>query len=328
MNVRFDCLERTKMTTAVLSPSFQRSLTPTRSHVGAFRKVFKEDVEASTRQGTTNDVRDNYQCTLTPTPTPTPAVDGLVRCPVNIVGDLRKRSTHKLEDKVQVFNFDEFDGLSEFMSPLRKESIESCDEETLEEVHKRFSQVVKSIVVDNRLYRTGLTEVEDPQVVLYATPSVRLAGSKYADYMHNDVIFADEGNADDKPLAMINIWFVLNDTPPSNLLMFHESKAVNTRMSHMLHANYDHMLEETLFYDKDMCWGSFYCFISGQLESSENMLLHAAVDVPGLSTEPRRSAEMRYIVKSNTTMNNQKSCPSQSSSADTDDHELGTLFGE
>jgi hypothetical protein len=316
----------------VLSPpSFQHeSLTSTRSHVGAFRKVFKEDGEASTpRQDTTtttNDARENDQCTITPTP----AVDGLVRCPVNIVGDLRKRSSHKLEDKVQVFNFDEFDGLSEFLSPLRKENIESCDEETLEEVHKRFIQVVKSIIADKRLYRTGLSEVEDPQVVLFANPSVRNAGSKYADYMHNDAIFTDEGKSDDKPLAMINIWFVLNDTPPSNMLMFHEAKAEHTRMSHMLHANYDHLLEETLFYDKDMSWGSFYCFISGQLESSENMLLHGAVDVPGLSMEPRRSAEMRYIVKSNTTMK-QKGSPSQSISADTDDtddHELGTLFGE
>jgi hypothetical protein len=310
----------------VLPSSFQHSLVPTRSHVGAFRRVFKEDGEASTRQDTTiNDARENDQCTITPTP----AVDGLVKCPVNIVGDLRKKSTHKLNDMVQVFNFDEFDGLSEYMmSPLRKESIESCDEETLQEVHKRFSQVVKSILAENRLYRTGLSDIEDPQVVLYAKPSVRLAGSKYADYMHNDAIFADEGNADNKPLAMINVWFVLNDTPPSNLLMFHEAKTVNLRMSHMLHANYDHMLDETLFYDKDMCWGSFYCFISGQLESSESMLLHGAVDVPGLSMEPRRSAEMRYIVKSNTTMN-QKRSPSQCISADTDDdHELGTLFGE
>ena len=311
----------------VLSKSFQHTLTPTRSHVGAFRKVFKEDGEASTstRQDTTiNDARENDQRTITPTP----AVDGLVRCPVKIVGDLRKRSNHKLEDKVQVFNFDEFDGLSEYMmSPLRKENIESEDKETLREVHKRFIQVVQSILADNRLYRTGLSEVEDPRVVLYANPSVRLAGSKYADYMHNDAIFADEGNADEKPLAMINIWFVLNDTPPSNLLMFHEAKAVNTRMSHMLHATYDHMLDETLFYDEDMCWGAFYCFISGQLESSENMLLHGAVDVPGLSMEPRRSAEMRYIVKSNTTMNH-KGSPPQSISAYTDDHDLGTLFGE
>jgi hypothetical protein len=310
----------------VFSNSLPHTLTSTRSHVGAFRKGYKEDGEArSTEQDTTiNDARENEQCTITPTP----AVDGLVRCPVNIVGDLRKRSTHKLEDKVQVFDFDEFDGLSEYMmSPLRKESIESEDEETLREVHKTFVQVVKSILVDNRLYRSGLSEVEDPQVVLYANPSVRLAGSKYADYMHNDAIFADDGNADDKQLAMINVWFVLNDTPPSNMLMFHEAKAVNTRMSHMLHANYDHMLDETLYYDKDMCWGSFYCFISGQLESSESMLLHGAVDVPGLSMETRRSVEMRYIIKSNTTMN-QKGSLSQSISADADDHDLGTLFGE
>ena len=104
---------------------------------------------------------------------------------------------------------------------------------------------------------------------------------------------------------MVNVWFVLNDYPPDNTLVFLETEASKTVQSHMLHVTPNHIRDKTVVHDQSMKWGSFYLFVAGQLMTSERVLLHGALTLPDTLTNEasdtgrlnmRRSVEMRYTV--------------------------------
>jgi hypothetical protein len=67
----------------------------------------------------------------------------------------------------------------------------------------------------------------------------------------------------------------------------------------MVHGLYEDVLGQTVVFDEQMCWGKFYCFVSGQRTTVERVLLHGAMDMPRAdSAAPaRRSAEMRFTVR-------------------------------
>ena len=245
---------------------------------------------------------------------------GLTPCPVKIVGNLRQRQG-EFQDKVQILRFDEFEGLAHYMC-LKRDAIEKRHEPTLKELHETFRSIVQDILSRKKLYHSVLGEAvllnergqgdRPHNVGLYATPNVRLGRGRYANFLHSDAIFpGNSGNSintsatsssakNNTTVAMINVWIVLNDVPPSNQLMFYETFLERTRQTHQLHGQYDHVQGETLIYDQDMCWGSFYCFVSGQAKcdsaASRSVFLHGAVDIPGAGNIPRKSVELRYVV--------------------------------
>jgi hypothetical protein len=253
----------------------------------------------------------------------------IIPCPITIVGDLRQRR-EEFQDKVQILEFVEFEGLPEFMT-ARRQGIERKQETVLKEVHERFQTIVRDVLIHRKLCHSVLGENDDPdsssgtrttntslQVGLYATPNVRLGRGKYASFLHSDSTFlpiakrigGPENNNSfnsNTPRVMVNVWIILNDRPPSNQLMFYQSLLQHTCQSGTkLHGQYDHIQGETLVYDQDMCWGSFYCFVSGEAKPDNEtgrVLLHGAVDIPGggggsktKGTNHRKSIELRYLV--------------------------------
>jgi hypothetical protein len=254
----------------------------------------------------------------------------IIPCPITIVGDLRQRR-QEFQDKVQLLEFVEFEGLPEFMAS-RRQGIERKQEAVLKEVHECFQEIVRDVLIHRKLYHSVLGEMKDDtdsstsstslQVGLYATPNVRLGRGKYASFLHSDSTFLPiakkVGGPDDNnnnscntntPRLMVNVWIILNDRPPNNQLMFYQSLLQHTRQSgSKLHGQYDHIQGETLVYDQYMCWGSFYCFVSGEAKPENEtgrVLLHGAVDIPGgggcnnnktKGANHRKSIELRYLV--------------------------------
>jgi hypothetical protein len=148
----------------------------------------------------------------------------------------------------------------------------------------------------------------------YAKPNLRNTDIHYANYLHNDAWITQADYQETGKVAMVKVWFVLNDTPPDDTLVFFETAAANTLPSHMLHVSASQVQNHTMVYDKAMMWGSFYLFVAGQLDTSQRLLLHGAMDflpVPRREIAPtdatsttsattnrvrRRSVEMRYTV--------------------------------
>ena len=219
-----------------------------------------------------------------------------------------------------------------------EEDLYSVSERTLLQLHALFIPIVRKIFQEHgfykyglRTYTTGTNETsKNPLVLLphdlilqkYARPNYRKAADQYAQYLHNDAWFDENDYADSEysPVAMVNVWFILNETPPRNTLVFRETTADQVRTSHMLHAHPVHTRNQAVVYDKDMAWGRFYVFIAGQradlapttskgddsvdatTSSSSPVLLHGALTLPGdksdvsQTDEIRRSVEMRYML--------------------------------
>lgn len=275
-------------------------------------------------------------------------------CHVAVAGDLGKQDAYA--NLVRVFTFEEFQTesgqpLNEWMEQIKPEIEETNDEsvdgdeddgdvddedyyedrgeKALSRLHDEFLPIVKDILRQNpNLYTHGMVEDErdlgrDFHLKKYARPNHRTATSHYASYLHNDawIPWDKDGDNDTSTsstvkVAMMNVWFVLNDQPPSNSLVFWETAADNTVQSHMLHAKPSDVEHSTVVYDKTMQWGRFYLFVAGQLNTSKRVLLHGAMDVPSstettvaseANTPPpsrhndvvRRSVEMRYTVHLN-----------------------------
>ena len=235
-------------------------------------------------------------------------------CPVTVEGDLRLRTD--FSDKVQCFHFREFphvygspDGecgretLATYLERC-KEMIEQSDPAALDAMHQRFVPVVEEIITERGLYRSELSQTRI-HVCRYAKPTIRGASSTYAGYLHNDAWIDSEASS----VAMVNVWFVLNEIPPRNHLVFYEASASKVhrewgaKQAHMVHGLYEDVLRKPVVFDERMCWGKFYCFVSGQRTTVERVLLHGAMDIPllpesvGLLAAPaRRSAEMRFTI--------------------------------
>jgi hypothetical protein len=222
-----------------------------------------------------------------------------VQCPVQVVGILQS-SSEDYSDLVQALEFNEFDALHEYMESC-KDRIEQCNEVTLNELHERFVGVVESVIGERGLYSSEFPAGAQPRVERYAAPNVRGAGAAFAPYLHNDAWYTTGTDA----VGLVNIWFVLNEQPPSNQLVFHRTSAAEVLQTHMLHGVFDSVHGKTVVFDEQMSWGRFYCFVSGQVACSERerVLLHGAMDIPPAVAQQaagdgnkRRSCEMRYTL--------------------------------
>jgi hypothetical protein len=213
----------------------------------------------------------------------------------------------------------------------------------LQDIHERFLPIVENIIGHKGIYASRL-QGADFSLAMTGTAQARHASDQYAGYLHNDIWMKEvqggggggggeeEGGEAQTALdensnirvkqccapppprrllnhrvALVNIWFVLNETPPkSNTLVFYETSADKTRQAHMLHGLVDDVQDCTVVYDETMCWGRFYLFVSGQVDTSERILLHGALNmdqdqaqrtgVVAEAVETRRSVEMRYNV--------------------------------
>ena len=247
----------------------------------------------------------------------------LVNCHVDVAGDLALGERDHVMDKVQAFRFEEFhtiagEPLTDYMASIRHQ-LDSDDaeinEKALLELHEIFLPIVDEIIAERGLYSKELLGVV-PILKMTGAAQMRHASDQYACYLHND-IWLSSRNCDDKnqdkerqlqQTAMINVWFVLNDVPPTNQLVFFETVASNTSQSHMLHGSADEVEGNTIIYDDKMSWGRFYVFVSGQEETCDRVLLHGAMNVHSKvellvkgekAANPdivRRSVEMRYSV--------------------------------
>ena len=191
-----------------------------------------------------------------------------------------------LGDFLRSFSFEEV-GLAAFMAQHRA-AIEDGDAAALAAAHLAFRPIVEQYL------RDGTLELGDTwHVARYAEPTVRGGKKTYAEYLHNDAWYDDDG-----ALAMINVWLILNETPPRNQLVFcacDAADAIPSASGHMLHAGVstDEVVCEA------MSWGRFYVFVSGQRKTARRVLLHGAADVPWIedSGEDRRSCELRYTIQ-------------------------------
>jgi hypothetical protein len=217
---------------------------------------------------------------------------------------------------VQTFRFQDFEGLEDFLTPLR-ERILKRHPETLRVVHQTLQGIVQEIVnhhPDTRgrlgqLSKTGTKKDGGDFVVVapFATPNVRLRPGGYATFLHADAIFPKTRNTSASS-AMINVWIPLGKTPISNFpLCFYKCPRNETVFS-----------ENKLYYcgqERDnlcfthapgMQWGSFLCFVAGQPVSDDIVLLHGAVNLEEPhdydrssrinKKEPRQSIELRYLL--------------------------------
>jgi hypothetical protein len=203
-----------------------------------------------------------------------------------------------------------------FMAELRA-GIEAGDAAALSAVHMAFRPIVEKYL------RNGLdVKLDSDQwhVARYAEPTVRGGKKTYAEYMHNDAWYDEDG-----ALAMVNVWFVLNDIPPRNQLVFcacDAADAIPSASAHMLHASI--ATDEVAC--EEICWGRFHIFASGQRNTSQRVLLHGAADVPWIDPgEDRRSCELRYTIQ--TTPERADDAPHVSEEED-DDAGLGGLFDD
>jgi len=170
-------------------------------------------------------------------------------------------------------------------------AIEAGDTDVLAAAHLAFKPIVERYLRDGTLN----VELGDTwHVARYAEPTVRGGKKTYAEYLHNDAWYDDDG-----PLAMVNVWLILNDSdaPPRNQLVFcacDAADAIPSASEHMLHAGVstDEVACEA------MSWGRVYVFVSGQRKTARRVLLHGAADVPWIDAgEDRRSCELRYTIQ-------------------------------
>jgi len=157
---------------------------------------------------------------------------------------------------------------------------EDEQESALLRLHDVFLPIVRQILRDHAFFASALGDWDDNnnsiiRIQKYARPNYRSATSHYAMYLHNDAWFTDDTSEDDDTqheeeeerevtVGMVNIWFVLNDAPPSNTLVFWETAVSQTRPSHMLHARPAATRHKVVAYDCHMAWGRFYIFVAGQ----------------------------------------------------------------
>lgn len=244
-----------------------------------------------------------------------------VQCPVT-VKNIKDNYHDSYLAHVQSFEFHEFDELKEFMD-ARKDGIEKCDPTTLNEIQAQFLIVVDSIIANHGLFPLASSCTLRP----YTLPSVRTKApdgsfSTFASYLHNDAWY--DANDINVPFGMINVWFILNQDPPTNHLVFQRTQQSAVRQTHMLHGTISGVSNKDVVYDKNASWGKFYCFVSGQRNDSDEVLLHGAMDIldsDSVAKERRRSCEMRFTlhapgdVNSSTTKEEDTSSLSQSSAA-------------
>ena len=216
--------------------------------------------------------------------------------------------TLQFQDMVQSYQFRDFEGLEDFMEPL-KERILKRHAATLQLVHQKFRDIVQEIV-DSRQQFTSLLRSPTTnsswsssswtnQVGIFATPNVRLKRGNYATFLHSDAVFEERKSSSSSssfsmaPKAMMNVWMSLMDGPIPNFpLCFYESSRANTTFAEnklyycRRHAEQigndatpEALENEVLYYDPDLQWGSFLCFVAGQPESDKTVLLHGAVDL-------------------------------------------------
>ena len=221
-------------------------------------------MEATTRVGAQNQNGDVVSCLVCVTP----GLQGL--------GDL-----------VRSFSFEDV-GLAPFMAQHRA-AIENGEPAALAAAHLAFGPIVERYLRDGTLN----VELGDTwHVARYAEPTVRGGKKTYAEYLHNDAWYDDDG-----ALSMINVWLILNEAPPRNQLVFcacGAADAIPSPSEHMLHAGVatDEVACEA------MSWGRFYIFVSGQRQTAPRVLLHGAADVPWIDAgEDRRSCELRYTIQ-------------------------------
>ena len=96
---------------------------------------------------------------------------------------------------------------------------------------------------------------------------------------------------------MINVWFILNEHPPSNHLVFHETTQDKVLQSHMLHGNAGYL--ELAWCLTRECRGTLLRFRFGQSALAERILYTAQWKFPQFRTRGagcRRSCEMRFTV--------------------------------
>ena len=207
-------------------------------------------------------------------------------------------------------------GLATFMAQHRA-GIEAGDAAALSAVHLAFRPIVEKYLRNGLDVKLGSDQWH---VARYAEPTVRGGKKTYAEYMHNDAWYDEDG-----ALAMVNVWFVLNDRPPRNQLMFcacDAADAIPSASAHMLHASV--ATDEVAC--EEICWGRFHIFASGQRNTSQRVLLHGAADVPWIDPgEDRRSCELRYTIQ--TTPERADDAPHVSEEED-DDTGLGWLFDD
>ena len=269
----------------------------------------------------------------------------VVPCPIWVDGRLTQRR-QEFQDTVQVWTFQDFEGLSEFMD-LHKRGIEQRQASTLQVVHERFQSIVQTIVDSHGLYESVLGQRDfqesalPTEVALYASPNVRFKRGGYATFLHSDAVYSSgSGSAASccSTRAMINVWLSLNQDPFGNYpLCFVKcpvkyTRPVDTKLygrgkyfRRPVDDNTDNDTHVdkvvTMVYDANMCWGRFYCFVSGQTDTVQHVLLHGAVRLGTMEHEndsvlqdvnrknhhqkgnsgnnredPRKSLEMRYLV--------------------------------
>jgi hypothetical protein len=239
----------------------------------------------------------------------------LIPCPVILESfqSLSPQRQAQWRDKVQSFHFTDFEGLHEFMLPL-KDQILKRHPPTLRLVHEQFQNILQEIIVERKVFCNSLldggggggaaaasttTTTTTILVAPFATPNVRLKRGTYATFLHADAVFgaaastALAGEAAErrgttatasanKPQAMINVWMSLTDTPICNFpLCFHECSRTNTRFAEnklYYHADDDDDTTDIrMLHDPTITWGSFLCFVAGQPVSSDRVVLHGAV---------------------------------------------------
>lgn len=245
-------------------------------------------------------------------------------------------SNAEYQQLVQSYGFGEFQALQPFMESCREE-IEYGSVDVLREVQQRFLPIVEEVLAKKGLFdsirgKHGVLEVQP-----YTEPTVRGEGSTFAGYLHNDAWYESNSNI----VGMVNIWFILNDSPPRNHLVFHSASKVTVSQTHILHGVYDNICGKTVVYDQKMSWGRFYCFVSGQATAADTVLLHGAMDVcpPNAADktktpERRRSCEMRFTIHDT---ERAEACPTHRTSSTTVDlqcagelcfDQLQGLFGD
>ena len=102
----------------------------------------------------------------------------------------------------------------------------------------------------------------------------------------------------------------------------------------MLHGNIDDVQGKAVVYNQSMSWGRFYCFVSGQVQGTDGVLLHGAMDVIAAggddrnSLESRRSCEMRYTLHSVPPIKESLNSSIDGGEDESDSHYGKGIFGE
>lgn len=194
---------------------------------------------------------------------------------------------------------------------------EDGEQALLHDLHEFFLPVVRSVIHEKGLFQSVINQKKSPiSIRRYGKAQIRRDAHSYAGYLHNDVWRKANDPSDPTFVALVNVWLVLNDEPPSNSLVFCQTTASLCHQSHMLHGSMENFTFEQqtttmskqqslpppiIHYDPRMAWGRFYVFVSGQVQGdcdTDRVLLHGAMDhLPSrIPREIRQSLEMRYQV--------------------------------